>query len=182
MHRLALCIDAGWSTARLEAVNFHLPRRVLIPAWLRPQRLSVAAIAICLPAEEFITAFRRVWIEIDVWTWLHPWQCKLVKMQRCQFTGYLVTVGICRDVAESSLCGNRELLGIVEALVKECWPEEECSQPCVRGNDDSSRWLANVKRMSNEASICVRGAFEPFGSVTRNLKRAGRSLHGGAFI
>src|SRR5262249_35041340 len=99
--------------------DVQLPGRVLIPAWLGPQRLTVTTIAVGLATEQCVAALGRVGIEVDAGARLYRRQRQLIKVQGGQLAGDLIVVGISRDVAEPGLCGDGKLLDVVESLIEE---------------------------------------------------------------
>lgn len=119
MRGLISSIDAGGRAVNLEAVYLQFIRGVLVPARSGPQRFAMAAIAISLAAEKLVTAFACIGIEVNARAGLHSGQGKLIKMQRGQFCGYKVRVGIGRDMTQSSLRGDGKLSGVIEPFVEE---------------------------------------------------------------
>src|SRR6185312_5193362 len=103
-----------------KAVDLHLLRGVLVPAWLAPERLMMAAIAVCLSAEKFVAPGRCRRVKIDARTRPESGQCQLIKMQSGKLFRNLVAVRIHRNVAQ--LGGRRygKLACIIKSLIEKC--------------------------------------------------------------
>src|ERR1041385_2147602 len=119
MFRLSDRIDAGRRAVSFETVDLHFIGRMLIPAWLGPKRFVMTAIAIGLAAEEFVSTLCGIGIEINAGTRPYGRQSELIEVQRRQFAGDLIGIGVGGDVAQASLRRDGELSCVVESFIEE---------------------------------------------------------------
>jgi hypothetical protein len=57
-------VSIAWRAVRLKAVDLHFVGGVLVPTWLRPQRLMVAAVAVGFSAEKSVSPTGSSGIEV----------------------------------------------------------------------------------------------------------------------
>src|SRR4051812_11792335 len=102
------------SAVRLKAVNTHFRRSMHIPAWLGVERIDVAGCTFRAGIEEMLSALRGLVIEAARRR-RGSRQGQLIEVQRRQFRSD--QVGGVGHVSEAELCGNWELIGIVQPWI-----------------------------------------------------------------
>src|SRR5258708_6686278 len=116
VHRL---VGASGRSVRLEAVNLHLGRCVIVPAGLGPDWRVVATGAVRLAAEKGLATFRGSYVEVRNGSGFWGRKGQLVIMQGRQPGSDLVLIRIRdRNVAKAGGSCNRPAIGIIKSRVE----------------------------------------------------------------
>src|SRR3569833_2969180 len=78
----------------------------------------MATVAVRLATEKFVASICSGLIEVDARTRSEDRQCQLIEMKGRKLSRDLITIGIYRDMPQLCGSGNRELVRIIETIVK----------------------------------------------------------------
>src|SRR5678809_437301 len=117
VHRLIITVRRA---IRLEAVDAHLSRSMIVPAWFSPEGFAMATVAIGLAAEQFVASRSRSNVEVHAGCWFGRRNGKLKAMQGWQLGSYQIIVGIGNGrVTKPHRGGDGKLVGVVQSFVEE---------------------------------------------------------------